>query len=137
MTDERMLSADEILAMQDIEIEEVVVPEWGGGKVYVCGLTSAGKNAYESSLFEIKGKTQKMRLENATAKLLVRTLVDRDRRPLFTETQVEALGRKSAAVLERLQRIAQRLSGMTQAEVEELIKNSDAAPSDGSSSASL
>lgn len=131
------LTKDEILAMDDIPVEEVVVPEWGGRKVLVCGLTAAAKNAYEASLIEIKGTTRKMRLDNATAKLLVRTLVDRHRQPLFTETDIERLGTKSAAALERLAAVAQRLSAMRQQDIEDLVKNSEAARSDDSPSASL
>ena len=131
------LSKDDILAMDDIPVEAVVVPEWKGRTVLVCGMTAAGKNAYEASLLDIKGTTRKVKLENATAKLLARTLVNRQRQLLFTETDIEALGRKSAAALERLAAVAQRLSSMRQEDVEALVKNSAAAQSDASPSVSL
>jgi hypothetical protein len=134
---DEFLSKDEILGMDDIPIEEVTVPEWGGRKVLVCGLTAAAKNAYEASLVEIKGTSRKVRLENATAKLLVRTLVNRQRQPLFTETDIERLGTKSAAALERLAAVAQRLSAMRNEDVEALVKNSEAAQSGDSPTASL
>lgn len=136
MSDE-LLTADEILGMDDIPVEEVTVPEWGNRKVLVCGLTAAAKNAYEASLVDIKGTTRKVRLENATAKLLVRCLVNRQRQPLFTEQQMERLGTKSAGALERLAQVAQRLSAMRQEDVEAFVKNSEAAQSDGSPTASL
>lgn len=123
------LSKDDILGMDDIPIEEVAVPEWGGKKVFVCGLTAAGKNAYQASLVEIKGSSRKVRMENATAKLLVLTLVNRQRQRIFTDSDVERLGTKSAAALERLQKVANRLSGMDEAENAELLKNSEAAQS--------
>ena len=134
---DELLSKDEILGMDDIPTEEVVVPEWKNRKVLVCGLTGAGKNAYEASLVEIKGNSRKVRLENATAKLLVRTLVNRQRQPLFTETDIERLGTKSAAALERISAVALRLSAMRQEDVEALVKNSDAAQSGDSPTASL
>jgi hypothetical protein len=134
---EQLLTADEILGMDDIPTEEVVVPEWQGRMVLVCGMTAAGKNSYEASLVEIKGTTRKVRMENATAKLLVRTLVNRQRQPLFTESQIEKLGTKSAAALERLAQVALRLSSMRVQDVEELVKNSDAAQSGDSPSVSL
>lgn len=134
---DQLLTADEILGMDDIPTEEVVVPEWQGRTVLVCGMTAAGKNAYEASLVEIKGTTRKVRMENATAKLLVRTLVNRQRQPLFTESQIEKLGTKSAAALERLAQVALRLSSMRVSDVEELVKNSDAAQSGDSPSVSL
>lgn len=134
---DELLSKDEILGMDDIPTEEVTVPEWKGRTVLVCGMTAAGKNAYEASLVEIKGTTRKVRMDNATAKLLVRTIVNRQRQPLFTETDIERLGTKSAAALERLAQVALRLSSMRVSDVEELVKNSDAAQSGDSPSVSL
>lgn len=132
-----LLTADEILGMDDIPTEIVTVPEWKHRKVMVCGMTAAGKNAYQASLVEIQGKTRKLKLEQATAKLLVRTLVNEKREALFTESQIIKLGTKSAAVCERLAKIASRLSGMDEEENEALLKNSDAAQSDVSPTASL
>lgn len=132
-----LLSKDDILGMDDIPVEEVVVPEWKNRKVLISGLTAAGKNAYQSSIVELQGASRKLKLEHSTAKLLVRTLVDAKRQPLFTETDIIRLGTKSAAVLERLAKVASRLSGMDAQEQEALVKNSDAAQSGDSSTASL
>ena len=137
MNGDELLSKDEILGMDDIPMEEVVVPEWKNRKVLICGLTAAGKNAYQASLLEIKGNSRKVRMENALAKLLVRTIVNRQRQPIFTETDIERLGSKSAAALERLATVANRLSGMDEKENAELVKNSDAAQSGDSPTASL
>lgn len=126
---DELLSKDEIFGMDDIPVEEVIVPEWKNRKVLVCGLTAAGKNAYQASLLEIKGSSRRVRMENALAKLLVRTIVNRQRQPIFTETDIERLGGKSAAALERLATVANRLSGMDEQENAELVKNSDAAQS--------
>lgn len=132
-----LLSKDDILGMDDIPVEEVVVPEWKGRRVLISGLTAAAKNAYQSSLVELQGTTRKVKLEHSTAKLLVRCLVDAKRQPLFTETDIIRLGTKSAAVLERLAKVASRLSGMDDAGQEEILKNSDAAQSGDSPTASL
>ncbi len=132
-----LLSKDDILGMDDIPVEEVVVPEWKNRRVLISGLTAAGKNAYQSSLVELQGKTRKLKLEHSTAKLLVRCLVDAKRQPLFTETDIIRLGTKSAAVLERLAKVASRLSGMDEQEQEALVKNSEAAQSDDSPTVSL
>lgn len=132
-----LLSKDEILGMDDISTEEVTIPEWKGRTVLICGLTAAAKNAYQSSLVEINGKSRKMKLENSTAKLLQKCLVDEKRQPLFSETEILRLGTKSAAVLERLAEVASRLSGMDEEENEQLLKNSEAAQSDVSPTVSL
>lgn len=134
---DQFLSKDEILGMDDIPMEEVTVPEWKGRTVLVCGLTAAGKNAYQASLLEIKGSSRRVRMENALAKLLVLTIVNRQRQRLFTESDIERLGTKSAAALERLATVANRLSGMDEKENAELLKNSDAAQSGDSPTVSL
>jgi hypothetical protein len=123
------LTASEILGMDDLPVEEVNVPEWKNRKVLICGLTAAAKNAYQASIVEIQGKHRKLKLEHSTAKLLVRCLVDQKRQPIFTETQILQLGAKSAAVLERLAKVASRLSGMDEEDNEQLLKNSEAAQS--------
>ena len=131
------LSKDEILGMDDIPMEAVTIPEWKHRTVLVCGLTATAKNAYQASLVTMHGKTRKVTLEHATAKLLVRTLVDATRQPLFTESDILKLGTKSAAVLERLAKVASRLSGMDEEENEQLLKNSEAAQSDDLPTVSL
>ncbi len=131
-----LLSADEILAMDDIPVEEVVVPEWKNRKVRIRGLSAAAKNAYQASLVETNGKSRKIKLEHMTAKLLVKCLVNAQLQPLFSEAQILQLGTKSAMVLERLAQIANRLSGMDDEENEAILKNSDAAQTSDSPIAS-
>lgn len=137
MEQELLLSKDEILSMDDIPVERVVVPEWKNRAVMICGLTAAAKNSYQSSLIEINGKSRKVKLENSTAKLLQKCIVDAARQPLFSETEILRLGTKSAAVLERLAKIASRLSGMDEEENEQLLKNSEAAKSNDLPTVSL
>ena len=134
---QEFLNRDEILGMDDIPVEEVIVPEWKHRKVLICGLNATAKNAYQASIVEIKGKDRKLKLEHSTAKLLVRCLVDQKRQPLFVESDILKLGSKSAMVLERLAKIASRLSGMDEDENEQLLKNSEAAQSDDSPTVSL
>lgn len=129
------LSKDAILAADDILTEVVPVPEWKGS-VIICGLTGSAKDAYDKSIMEIKGNKRTVNLDHMRAKLLVRTIVNEQRQPLFTESDIIKLGTKSAAVLDRLCAIAQRLSGMGAAEAEELKKTSEPTQPDDSDSAS-
>jgi len=130
------LTREEIFGMEDILIEEVTIPMWGNRTVYVCGLTAAAKNRYQQSLVDMKGTTRTLRLENSTAKLVALTVCNQDRQCLFTERDIERLGTKSAAALELIVEVANRLSGMTQKEVADLVKNSEPSQSDASSSVS-
>lgn len=127
------LSRDAILAVMDVHFEDVDVPEWGG-RVRVKALTGKERDALESSMIVGKGKNKDVSLKNLRAKLVARSVVDEQDRAIFTDEDIPALGAKSAAALNRVYEVAQRLSGITQEDVDELTKNSETAPSDDSGS---
>lgn len=118
----KVLGRDAILAVQDIQTEAVEVPEWGG-TVYVRGMTGSERDAFEESVTQGRGRNQRVTLENFRAKLLVRTLVNEAGERLFGDDEVEALGRKSAAAVQRVFDVAARLSGLGTRDIEELTKN--------------
>ena len=127
-----MLSRDAILQADDLQYETVEVPEWGGA-VRVRGMTGTERDAYtESSM--VDARTGEVTLADMTSRLLVRTLVDEEGDRLFSDADVRALGRKSGAALDRVARVAQRLSGLSQADMEALVKNSEASRNGGSGS---
>lgn len=127
------LSRDAILAANDVQFEDVDVPEWGG-KVRVKSLTGKERDALESSMIEGKGKNANVNLNNLRAKLVARATVNEDEERVFNDADIAALGAKSAAALTRVYEVAQRLSGITQEDVDELTKNSETAPSEDSGS---
>lgn len=118
----KYLTRDAILGAADLATEEVPVPEWGG-VVLVRGLSGAQRDAYEASIVKNVGGKPKMDMENMRAKLVALCVVDDAGSPLFTMADVEALGRKSGAVLQRVFVVAQRLSGLATEDVEEAAKN--------------
>ena len=124
-----------ILAADDFVMEPVDVPEWKL-RVFVCGLTGTGKDEYEKSIVEFKGKKTTLNMSFMRTKLLVRTVVDKNRGLLFTETDIEKLGTKSALALDRLYEVARRLSGLDDKEVETIAKNSGAGQASDSANAS-
>ena len=127
------LNRDEILAASDILTELVPVPEWGGD-VYVKGMTGAERDKFEASIIEQRGKTQTMNMANIRAKLASLTICDETGRRLFNEADVQLLSKKSAAALQRVFAVAQKLSGIGDEDVKELAEGvSDpfaASPSD-------
>ena len=127
------LTRDAILTVVDVYFEDVEVPEWGG-TVRVKALTGRERDALEASMIEGKGKNARVNLNNLRAKLVGRATVDEDGMPIFSDADVAALGAKSAAALTRVYEVAQRLSGITQEDVDELTKNSETAQSDDSGS---
>jgi len=127
------LSRDAILARDDILTEAVDVPEWGG-KVLVRGLTGQQRDAFERSNIEQRGNKVETNLNNFRAKLVTWSVVDENGNRLFTAMDAEALGKKSAAALQRVFGVATRLSGMSAEDVEELTEGLKAVPSEGSGS---
>ncbi|MFC8494708.1 hypothetical protein ACFUJU_28730 [Streptomyces sp. NPDC057235] len=131
-----LLTRDQIIAADDVQEEVVPVPEWGG-EVLIRGMNGTARNAYQSSLVQLgpNGKPQGVNLSNQLAKLLARCIVDEGGQPLFDVGDVKELGAKNGAVLERLGKVARRLSGLQDRAVEDAEGNSEAAPSGSSPSA--
>jgi hypothetical protein len=119
-----LLTRDAILQAQDLPKELVSVPEWGG-EIYVRALTGAERDAFEQTIVERKGKSTKMNLKNMRAKLVALTTVDEEGKRIFSDSDAELLGKKSAAALNRVFEVAQKLSGLTPEDVDELTKNSE------------
>ena len=119
----KYLKRDEILNCDDLKTEEVNVPEWGG-TVVVKAMTGQERDSFEASIVEIKGSAQSYKFENLRAKLVAKTVIDPETKQLmFTVGDIEALGKKSAAALDRIFSVSQRLSKITEKDVEELTKN--------------
>ena len=119
------LSRDAILAVDDLLTEEVAVPEWGG-KVLVRGLSGKERDDYEATIMRMRGTNVQLTLANARAKLVSRSVIDlQTKQRLFSDDDVKLLASKSAAALQRVFEVAQRLSGLTAEDVGELVKNSN------------
>jgi hypothetical protein len=119
-----LLTRDQILQISDIQTERVEVPEWGGA-VLVITLTGAERDALEAAIVEVKGRKKKLHLENTMARLVAMSVVDENGKRLFSTGDIQALGKKSSAALQRVCEVAQRLSGLTQDDLEEMSKNSE------------
>ena len=102
--------------------EDVEVPEWGG-TVRVRGMTGTERDKFEAAVVEMKGKKTTMNMENFRARLAAKTIIDEDGKRLFHDSHIKALGAKSATALQRVFDVAQRLSGFSDEDVEELAKN--------------
>lgn len=116
------LTAEQILAADDIKVEAVEVPEWGG-TVRVRGLNGKERDDYEAKIIERKGKKVITNLKNARALLVAMTAIDESGNRIFKESQVETLGLKSASALNRVYDVAAQLSGFTEEDMDELTKN--------------
>ena len=128
-----LLNKKAILEVKDIEIEQVDVPEWGG-HVFVKGMTGLERDTFEASIVQQRGKDARVNMVNIRAKLAAQTICDEEGLRLFNDKDVKALGKKSANALQRVFDVAQRLSGITEDDVDELAENLEKNPLDGSAS---
>jgi len=122
---------EKILGASDIRREQVHVPEWDV-EVEVRGLTGAQRARLMKTSLDSKGAVD---FEKMFPELLITSTFEPGTgQPVFTEADRDALGGKSGAALDRIAQAAMRLSGLTPGAVEEAEKNSDATPSDASTS---
>jgi hypothetical protein len=127
-----LLSKHDIMTVDDLKVEEVSVPEWGGS-VLVRTLTARERDEFESST--VDKKSGKPNLENFRAKLVGLCLVDENGKRLFeSRADVTMLGNKSVAALQRVFNKAQELNGFSEEDVEELTEDFDGDPDEQSTS---
>ena len=118
-------------AAKPLPIEKVSIPELGGD-VYIRAMSGSERDAWERSLIVGRGKRRDVDTTNVRAKLVVRVLCDDTGARLMADSDAEALGHLRVDILTKLYEVAQRMSGVTDKDVEELGK--DSAPADGSGS---
>lgn len=118
-------------AAQSLPIEPVDVPELGG-TVYVRGMSGVERDGWETSLVVGRGKKQRINTENVRARLLVRVLCNDKGELLFAPSDATALGGLRVDVLTKLYEVAQRLSGVSDEDIDEL--GNASAPAAGSGS---
>lgn len=115
--------------------ERVSVPELGGD-VIIRGMSGLERDAWETSLITGAGKKQKVNTQNIRAKLVTRTLCDENGQRILQDGDEAILGRLRVDVLTKLYEVAQRLSGVSDEDVDELGKISALVAGSGSPSSS-
>lgn len=126
-----ILSKQQILEAQDIKIEEVEVPEWGGS-VYVKVMNATQRDEFETFVYnrQDQGDLRGMRL------LLCKVcLCDAEGNQLFESAEdVKALGSKSGGALMVIFQAAMKLNAMRKEDIGGIEENLEPDPSDGSTS---
>lgn len=98
-----MLTKEQILSSQDRPTKEVEVSEWGGS-VLVASMSGADRDRFELSMKDEE-------LHNIRARLVALTVVDESGDRIFTDKDITALGKKSAAALDKVFSAARELNG--------------------------
>lgn len=118
-----LLTRDLILAAMNLPTKDVSVPEWGG-TVRIRAMTGEERDSFEASMVTEEGEDRKAKFTNLRARFCAKIIVgENGRTPLFTEKDVEALGKLSAAALNRVFEAGRKLSGFTDKDVKELEGN--------------
>lgn len=116
-----------ILAVDDLAIETMDVPEWGV-KIEVRSPTAGTRARLMSDCIDLN--TQQLNLEKLYPALVIATVYDPETgEQVFSEADVNALQNKSGAVMERIALVGMRVAGMNESAVDE--------GKDGSSAISL
>jgi len=111
------LTAEQILAADDLGLKQVPVREWNGD-VFIRMMSVGERDAYER-LWIGKRETG---VDNFRTEYLARVLCNEKGELLFTREQVSVLANKSGAVMGRLFDEALAHNNMTEADVEQLGK---------------
>lgn len=113
-----LLTKEQILSADDLPYEDVEVPEWGG-TVRVISMMDNEREQFELKFGGKKGEG----MAGVKRWLCAMTIADENRVPIFTAADVDALGKKSGAALNRVFDASARLNGLTKQDQEELAKN--------------
>jgi hypothetical protein len=114
----------------DLPIDYVHVPEWAPSgvdpaTVYVCIQALPGylRDRYESSLSIREGRKVIPNMENARARLVALCMIDPESSErLYSDREIEALGKRSAKALDRVWDACRDLSGLRAEAVEEEVE---------------
>ena len=128
----KLLTRDSILNADDLPFEDVHVPEWGG-MVRVRTLTGRERDEFEAGILSGPTGERIVVHDNLRARLVSLTVVDEKGKRVFTTKDMEPLGLKSAAALDRIFSVSMRLNGLSDVDVEELVGKSADPHGDGSS----
>jgi hypothetical protein len=109
---------DQILGASDAKVIPLEVPEWGC-KVHLRVMSGSERDRFEASTAEDK-RTGRKNLDNIRARFAVLVLCDEKGERLFADGDAAALGKKSAAALDRILEEGSRLNGIGEQDVREL-----------------
>lgn len=112
---------EKILASQDIQQETIEVPEWGCS-LLVKSMTGKERSFLFTTAIDSKGKLD---FEKAYPIILIASVFDPETgEKVFGAADMDVLNSKNAAAMERVAKVAMRLSGLDSESVAKAEKNS-------------
>lgn len=120
-----ILTKKDFLKSRPLKTEIVPIPEWDG-EVIVQEMTANQRDAFEEWVLQ---KGDKDSPKGTRVAIIINTVVDEEGKQIFSDLDAPDLGKKPAEIIDRIASAGLRLSGMSEATIEEGIKNSEAAQS--------
>ena len=120
----KLLSREQLLTNENLDVTKIEFEKGEG--VYVRQMTGRERDTFEQSIisFDKKGNVER-KTQDFRAKLAVCTVCDAEGDLLFKPEDAEMLSMNiSAARLEEIVKVAQKINGMSSEDVEELTKKS-------------
>lgn len=108
----------------------------GIGDIWIHSLTCGEKDDYETEAYEVMTGSREVRMRQARALLILRTVHDQHGNLFFTEKDLGRIAAMDSWVTEPIYNKARKLSRMTTADMSELVKNSETIRKEGSGSGS-
>lgn len=127
------LSKAQILASVDRRFDEVPVPEWGG-KVRIAEMSALERSRFEVEAYAGVAEGKPVDMARYRIHLAVHSIVDENGAAVFTAEDVEALGAKSYAALDRVSQAAAKLNGLMKEGAKAAEGNSEGVQADAASS---
>ena len=118
----KVLTANDIFAVEDINIVPVEIPEWKG-MVYVRAMSALEREQYFKRVRKSVGKGRKRHEqfihERSTAILVAMTTCDAQGTLIFSLSQVDELSKKSSKAMDRISDVTAKLNGLTEDDEDE------------------
>ncbi len=119
----KLLNREALLQKEELEIVEIDLGKGEG--ICVRQMTGYERDLWERSIINVdnEGKIER-KMDDFRAKLVVSTACTKDGKLIFKQADAKVLSRSmSAARLERIIEVAQKINKITAEDKEELVKN--------------
>lgn len=128
-----LLDKAAILAADDMAYEDIEVPEWGG-RIRVRSLTGAERDAYDAESWRRSQKPGSTALDDFRIRRVAKAIIGEDGKRLFTDDEISLLGKKNGSVIDRIDDVVVRLSGLDREARANAVADLKDGPSGGSGS---
>lgn len=135
------LTKQDIVDSNDLALEKVLTPEWGGDALpveerYVCirTISARERDRWEQDMRDSRTGDLATNIENIRAALCALCIADENGIQLFADADVVTLGAKSAVPVDRIFWAAMGLNKLAPEDIEELAGNLPETPNDCSGS---